>query len=192
MSEIVLFIKPTLIKERSVLHTNVDDKLIVPEIVAVQDLHMRPLLGSILYDKIVKSISDSTLTGDYLVLLETYLQGAIINYVLSELALTLNAQFWNKGLAAKSTEGSQTLDMSAMYGMHNHYKNRAEDYADRCRKHLIANAAKFPEYFAAGGIDQTQPDKNSYTCPMYLGGRFEQGSRFDPPYNEPLYPYNNP
>lgn len=170
--EINLLVTPELIKKRTSLHDNVDDKLIIPEIKAVQDTHIQPLLGSVLFYKILTDIKNNTLAGNYLALMDNYISDCICNYVMSELPESINYQYWNKGVATKTTDNSQSPSMSDMYAIVSKYKTRAEHYAQACRLYLAQNhAAMFPEYHAPGGVDRISPDGASYTCPIYLGGR---------------------
>lgn len=190
MSDIILLVKPITVKERTSLHTNTDDKLIVPEIKAAQDMRVRPLLGSILYEKLITDIKNNTLAGNYLALMENYIVDIICNYVMSELPEDLNYQFTNKGLSTKTQDGSQVPSMTDLYAIVSKYKKRAEHYSNTCRLHIMANLGSFPEYYAPGGIDKVQPERNTYSSPIYLGDQFG----FIKPnesFNEPLYPYLN-
>ena len=190
MSEVILLITPTVVKERTGLHSNVDDKLIVPEIKAAQDMRVRPLLGSVLFDKLLTDIKNTTLTGKYLDLMNNYIVDIVCNYVLSELPEGLNYQFYNKGLSTKTQEGSEVPNMSDMYAIVSKYKKRAEHYSQTCRLHIMQNIIFFPEYYAPGGIDVIQPERSAYTSPIYLGDQYG----FIKPnasFNEPLYPYLN-
>ena len=56
MPTVTYLILPSVVKERMSLHDNVDDKLIYPEIKAVQDLYIMPLLGSTLFNKILSDL----------------------------------------------------------------------------------------------------------------------------------------
>jgi hypothetical protein len=93
MSSNTLLILPKLLKERSSLHENVDDKLIYPEIKAAQDMYIMPLLGSTLMNKLQTDIAAGTLSGNYKLLMYNYLIDTIVNYVLSELPEGLKALF---------------------------------------------------------------------------------------------------
>lgn len=166
--EVVLIISPKLVLERTTAHTNLDEKLIFPEIKAAQDMYIRPMLGSVLFDKIIADISADDLAGDYLDIWERFLVDAVCNYVLSETPEGLNYQFWNKGLTTKTTEDSTSPSMQEMYAIVRKYKNRAEHYTNACRLYIIQNITKFPEYYAPGGIDRVQPDRSSFTLPIYL------------------------
>lgn len=190
MSEVILLVTPSVIKERTSLHSNTDDKLIVPEIKAAQDMRVRPLLGSILFDRLLSDIENDTLAGAYLSLVDNYIVDMVCNYVLSELPEGLNFQFYNKGLTTKDMENSSTPSMSDMYAIVGKYKKRAEHYAQTCRVHIMQNVHLYPEYYAPGGIDKVHPDQTVYTSPIYLGDQYGF-VKPTPNFNEPLYPNLN-
>jgi len=191
MIETGLIVMPSVIKQRTALHTNVDDKLIYPEIKAAQDMYVMPLLGSALFNKIIADIKAGTLAGDYKTLVDNYIIDMICNYVLSEMPESINYQFWNKGVATKTTEDSNTPSMSEMYSIVAKYKNRAEHYSKRCRMYLIENApTKFREYInIPGGVDVVVPDRTSFSSPIYLGEERDRPRSYsdryqgDRPYN---------
>jgi len=188
MSSNTLLIMPKLLKERTSLHDNVDDKLIVPEIKAVQDMYVMPLLGSTLMAKLQTDIAAGTLAGDYKALLDDYIIDCICNYVLSAMPDVLGYQFYNKGVGGKKAEGDTQPDMSSMYSIIAKYKSRAEHYAKRCRMYLVSKPALFPEYSKIViGIDTVLPERAQYTCPIYLGDESEL-----PPDDYSLHNYRTP
>jgi hypothetical protein len=176
MATVTYILLPSVIKERMSLHDNVDDKLIYPEIKAVQDLYIMPLLGSTLFNKILSDIAAGTLGGNYKVLVDDYLVMAVCNYVMSELPEGLNYQFWNKGVSQKTVDNATQPSMSEMYSIVAKYKNRAEHYSKRARMYLIQNGnAMFPEYYTfVAGVDTVYPDRTSFTSPIYLGNEVER------------------
>lgn len=174
MPTVTYIILPSVIKERMSLHDNVDDKLIYPEIKAVQDMYIMPLLGSTLFNKILTDIANNTLAGYYKTLMDDYLIMCVCNYVMSELPDGLNYQFWNKGVSQKTVTNAQEPSMSEMYTIANKYKNRGEHYAKRARMYLLANTTNFPEYTTfVAGVDTVYPDRTSFSCPIYLGDETE-------------------
>jgi hypothetical protein len=171
MATVTYLVLPSVVKERMSLHDNVDDKLIYPEILAVQDLYIMPLLGSTLFNKILSDIDAGTLTGNYKDLMDNYIVQCICNYVMSELPEGLNYQYWNKGVSQKTVDNATQPSMSEMYQIVAKYKSRAEFYARKARLYLVQNSpAMFPEYrtFVAG-VDVVYPDTESYSSPIYLG-----------------------
>jgi hypothetical protein len=192
MSKNTLLVMPSVIKDRTGIHTNIDDKLLYPEIKAAQDMYILPLLGSNLFHKIQNDIEDNTLTGDYKDLMDDYIIDAIINYVLAELPDGLSNQFYNRGLSKKTGDDTQPLSMTEMYSIVSKYRNRAEHYAKRCRLYLVQNgSAKFPEYNQViVGADSIPPDAVSFVSPIYLGtSRIEIKVQDNPGYNsnDPIY-----
>jgi hypothetical protein len=171
MATVTYLVLPSVVKERMSLHDNVDDKLIYPEILAVQDQYIMPLLGSTLFNKILSDIDAGTLTGNYKDLMDNYIVQCICNYVMSELPEGLNYQYWNKGVSQKTVDNATQPTMSEMYQIVAKYKSRAEFYARKARLYLVQNSpAMFPEYrtFVAG-VDVVYPDAESYSSPIYLG-----------------------
>jgi hypothetical protein len=171
MSKNILILSPALLKERTALHDNVEEKLIYPEIKAAQDLNVPPLTGTALYDKLLSDIEAGTLSGDYKTFVDEYLIDMLANYVMAELPLGITYQIWNKGVAAKTTDASNTPSMSELFDIANKYKNRAEHYEKRARKFLQQwGPTKYPEYLQPGSqIDTIVPKRNDFSNPIYLG-----------------------
>lgn len=189
MSEIVLLIPPKTILERTTMHTNTDEKMIFPEIKAAQDMFIRPLLGSVLFDKIKTDIAADSLTGEYKKIMDEFLIDAICNYVMANMPEALNFQVHNTGVKTKTSENSETPSMSDLYVLIAKHKKRAEHYANACRLYILAHLPSFPEYHAAGGVDKVSPDRGSYSCPFYLGNR---GDEYTGPNRNPNYNSNDP
>jgi hypothetical protein len=188
MSLNTLIIMPSLLKERSAIHTNVDDKLIFPEIKFAQDAYILPLLGTALFNRVISDIAANTLAGVYKSLVDTYVIDALINYTMAELPSGLNYQFWNSGVVSTQKEQAQLPSMSDMFNIVDRYKKKAEHYDNRCRLFLVQNQGVYPEYRQQnGGIDSVYPDNTSFTSPIYLGG--DEFIKPNASYNEqwPLY-----
>jgi hypothetical protein len=160
-----------MIKDRTVIHGNIDPKLIYPDIKVAQDMYIMPLLGSALYNKIQADISADVLIDPYKTLLDKYIVDALIYYTLTDLPQTLSYQFWNKGVVRKVGDNTQLPTMSELIDVSNKYKSRAEFYANRCRLYLRQYAATlFPEYLNPGsGLDDMRPEHKAYSMPIYLG-----------------------
>ena len=69
MSLNTLFISVQNIKDRSGLHANVDEKLVLPEIKTAQDIFILPALGSALYNRLQAGITANDLNADEVILL---------------------------------------------------------------------------------------------------------------------------
>lgn len=172
MSLNVLLISDIAIKERTGLHSNVDPKLIYPEIKCAQDMYIEPLLGSALFNKLITDIANSAVTGVYQELIEKYIWDALMYYTLVELPIATSYQIWNKGVVRRSGNDTETVSRSELNDLANSFKDKAEFYADRLRKHLRTKASvSYPEYLNPGGTyEDVKPIHETFTMPVYLGG----------------------
>jgi hypothetical protein len=169
MSLNTLFISVQSIKDRTGLHANVDEKLVLPEIKTAQDMYILPALGSTLYNKLQSAINGSTLNSDETLLLNNYVTDCLIYYVMSELPMGLSYQFYNKGLLRKSGDNTENPSMQDMIDVANRYRTRAEFYKQRLIKYLRQNNTLYPEYLNfTSGIDTIIPDLEGYTTSLYL------------------------
>jgi hypothetical protein len=171
MSANILLISVDTLKQRTAVHDNIDEKLIYPEIKAAQDLYIHPILGTALYNKILTDISNNALAGNYKVLVDSYLIDTLCWYVVSELPVSLNYQFWNKGVGVATSDNTNAPSMSELFDLVSKYKNRAEAYQKKAIFYLKQNAPNlFPEYLNPGtGIDTVLPDRVGYSSPIFLG-----------------------
>jgi hypothetical protein len=173
----ILFISPENIYERTQIHSNIDSKMIVPEIKVCQDMYILPLLGSGLYERLQDGIDNNNLTVDEVTLLKSYVRDCLIYYVVAELTDTLTHQYWNKGVLKKTNEGSENVSMSELIDLKNKFKSRAEFYGQRLAKYLVeeSNNAKFPLYINPGDrADTIVPKRDAYFPGVYLGMPYDE------------------
>ena len=173
MSANTLFISVQSIKDRTGLHANVDDKLVLPEIKTAQDMYILPVLGSNLYNTLQTHIVGNTLTANEVILLDSYLVDCLVYFVMSELPMGLSYQFYNKGLLRKSGENTENPSMQDLIDVANRYRARAEFYRQRMIKYLKQNNTLYSEYLNFGsGIDSIRPENDGYTTSIYLGDSY--------------------
>ena len=170
MSKNTLFISVQTIKDRTGLHANVDEKLVLPEIKTAQDMYILPALGSALYNELQAAVVANTFTSLQTTLLDDYLVDCLVYFVMSELPMGLSYQFYNKGLLRKTGENTESPSMQDMIDVANRYRARAEFYKQRLIKYLKQNNALYPNYLNFGsGIDSIKPDNEGYSVSMWLG-----------------------
>jgi hypothetical protein len=180
MSKNTLFISVQSIKDRTGLHANVDEKLVLPEIKTAQDMYILPALGSALYAELQTAVEANSFTALQTTLLDDYIVDCLIYYVMSELPQGLSYQFYNKGLIRKTGENQESPSMQDMIDVANRYRARAEFYKQRLIKYLKQNNALYPNYLNFGsGIDSIKPDNEGYTVSMWLGDNGCCGEDFD-------------
>lgn len=179
LNTITYFIMPDVIRDRTVLHDNVDDKLIYPNIKTVQDFKIKPLLGSNLFKKMTTIIADNTINTNnanswYKELLTDYLADCIANYVMAEMPESLNFQMYNKGLSTLRDDNSSQPSISDIYTMIATFTGRGDGYAKATRLYLIQNQSRFPEYNTqVDGVASIYPTRSTESSPLYLGDESE-------------------
>lgn len=170
MSSNTLLISVQQLKERTGLHSNVDEKQVTPDIKYCQDAYIMPLLGTALMDKLQADIEAGAPTGNYLTLWSNYVLDALCYYVLGESPMTLTYQLYNKGLVRKSSENTINPDVQDIISMADKYKKRAEWYGQRIADYLLENYNLFPEYTSPGsGIDAFLPEISAYKTTFSIG-----------------------
>ena len=173
----ICFINVNTIKERSALHTNVDDKLILPEILTAQDMYLLPALGTALYNRLQTGIESANLTADEIDLLDNFITNPLVYFTLSELPVGLSYQFYNKGLVRKTSDNTDQPNMQDLIDVASRYRTRAEFYTQRLIKHLkqvSSTTNKFQEYVNYGtSVDIVKPERDAYQASIYLGDNYD-------------------
>lgn len=172
MSKNILLISPISIKENTGVAGNIDEKNLYPEIKTCQDMYILPALGSALYDRLQTGIQLGNLTTDEQNLINLYIKDCLIYYVLSELPMGLNYQFYTKGAVQKTGENTTQPSMQELIDISDRYKARAEFYKERMIKYLrqvTSNSGLFPQYLNPGsGVDTLVPERSGYTISIVL------------------------
>lgn len=177
MSKNVLLISVDILKERAVIHGNIDAKLIYPTIKYVQDAFVKPILGSALFDKIQTLVENNTIidpgNADYKLLLDEYIIDTLVYYTLSDMPIELSFQFWNKGVVRKQGQDTDLPTMSELVDISNRHKSKAEFYANRLKLFVIdqnSRLQKYQEYTHPGStVDTVTPEMRNFTSPIWLG-----------------------
>ena len=142
----VQLISEAKIRQYTDMNDNVDSKLIVNAIREAQDIELQRILGTLLYNKIIDDVQNSTLTGAYKTLVDDYVQNFLlyaIYYVTLE-AIYLRPR--NNGLLIPNGgENSDSADRSMYNVKRQSVKNKSEFYAEKLSQYLIENQGTFPE-----------------------------------------------
>ena len=77
-----LFIKPIDLKRNSIIDGNVDIDRFIGFLKIAQQIHIRNYLGTDLYNKISADIVAGSLSGDYLSLVNDYVQPMLIHFAM--------------------------------------------------------------------------------------------------------------
>jgi hypothetical protein len=161
-----LFITPKDLKANTILNGNVDTDMFIQFIKIAQQMHVQNYLGTQLYDAITNKINTSTLTGDYLDLVNEYVQPMLIHYAMVDYLPFANYQIRNGGVFKHKTENSESTTKDELDILVQKHRTFADFYAKRFVDYVAINAsAKFPEYFQNSNSDMypdTKPNPSGW------------------------------
>lgn len=167
---VALFISEKYLKDNSIISENVDFKQLKPEIIAIQDIYIEPLLGTGLYREIKAQIVAGTVSSANQTLLDTMISPCLMWYIMAFSPIALSYKYANKGVLTKQGgDSSNPATLDELNNVTSEYKNRAEAYAERLIKFLLENHNTYPLYNNPGtGIDVIIPKRAGYSVPMSL------------------------
>lgn len=157
----ILFITEQYIKNKTPLTTNIDAKLIMPQVEYAQDSMIQDILGSKFYNSLQLAFSGQTLDTN-----QTYLVGLIqiaLAYRAAERTIPfIHTQIRNSGTVNLNTDnGAMQSSLSEMKYIRDMLKEPAEFYELQVKNYLIYNAKLFPDYIlpdAEGMLPNTTQD----------------------------------
>ncbi len=156
----VLFIKVQDLKKNTILDGNVDVDKLLPYIKLAQEIHIQNFLGTKLYEAIETKITDDTLTGNYLTLVNSYIQPALVHFAMMDYLPFAAYQVKNAGVFKHISENAESVTKNEVDYLVNKEREFAEYYIRRMIDYLSFNNNLFPEY-NQNSNDDVYPDKDN-------------------------------
>jgi hypothetical protein len=156
-----LFIKRADLVKNTALSGNVDTDKFIQFIKLAQEIHVQNYLGTDLYNKISSDIIASSLTGDYLTLVNDYIQPMLIHFAMAEYLPFAAYTIANGGVYKHNSENATQPLKEEIDSLIAKERDYAEYYTNRFIEYMSYNASsKFPEYYSNNNED-IYPDKDS-------------------------------
>jgi len=155
-----LFISRTDLVKNTIVDGNVDTDKFIQFIKIAQEIHITNYLGSKLYDKISSDIVAGSLAGNYLALVNDYIQPMLIHFAMVEYLPFAAYQIKNGGVSKHSSENSESVSKSEIEFLVQKERDTSEYYTRRFVDYICFNSEKFPEYNTNKDSD-VRPDKDS-------------------------------
>jgi hypothetical protein len=174
------FITSDYIYKYTIIETNVDADLITKMIWKAQQTNMQEILGTNLYTKMVNDTPN--FTGQYLTLMNTYIQPALAEWAVYHLTPFINYRFTNKAVSTKSSDNSQPSNLDDLKWLRAEIRNNAEFMSEQIKDYIKNNSSLFPEYFQRINPFDLAPNKTNYFSGIATTGRIVRA---------PLPPLNN-
>jgi hypothetical protein len=155
-----LFIKRQDLVRNSILDGNVDTDKFIQYIKIAQQIHIRNYLGSDLYNRISTDILNNTLNGDYLELVNDYIQPMLIHYAMVDYLPFAAYQVKNGGVFKHTSENAESATKDEVDFLIQKERDIAEYYTRRFIDYMSFNQELFPEYYTNSN-DDIHPDTNA-------------------------------
>ena len=143
---VALFISRTDLVKNSIIDGNVDTDKFIQFIKVAQQIDIQNLLGTDLYNKISADIIADTLSGNYLTLVNTYVQPTLIWFAQMNYIPFAAYQIKNGGVFKHSSETAQNVDKNEVDYLVGKAREYANYYSTRLVDYLCFNNNLFPEY----------------------------------------------
>jgi hypothetical protein len=155
-----LFISRTDLVKNSIIDGNTDTDKFIQFIRIAQEIEIQNYLGTDLYNKISADIVAGTLTGDYLNLVNDYVQPMLIWWAQVNYLPYAAYQIKNGGVFKHTSENSESVSKNEVDYLVEKARNTAEYYTRRFVDYMSFNSSTFPEYNSNSDSD-VYPDKDS-------------------------------
>ena len=136
---------------------NIDNDKLLPFINQAQDIHIQNYLGTDLYNKIQADIVASTLTGNYLTLVNDYIKDMLLHWSMVEYLPYAGVNIANGGIYTKNPENSTALTKEHVDSLIERSRTTAQFYTNRFIDYMAFNQTLFPEY-NSNSNDDMSPD----------------------------------
>ena len=160
-----LFINRTDLVKNSIIDGNTDVDKLLPFIKISQQIDIQNLLGTDLYNRISADITSGAsggtgLTGNYLTLVNTYVQPTLIWFAQMNYIPFAAYSIKNGGVFKGSSETAETVNKNEVDYLVDKAREYANYYSTRLVDYLQFNTDLFPEYNSNTDFD-ISPDTDT-------------------------------
>ena len=159
MAEALLITRKDVVKFTA-MNGNVDTDNFIQFVKIAQDKHIENYLGTDLLEVIQTKITGSTLTGDYLNLVNDWVKPCLIHWAMVEYLPFAAYSIANKGVFKHSSENAENASKEEVDFLMEKERDTAQYYTNRLIEHLSFNNSKYPEYNSNNNED-VHPDKDA-------------------------------
>jgi len=143
--DITYFLTPKVWGEYGFTDVNTDQKKLKPIIKAVQRNRIEPIIGTILYNKLVELIKAGTVTGLYKDVLENHIIPTMIAYCDYKATWHTTYQITNKTTGHNRDENIESNDQNANNDLRSEIIKDAKQYEKKLRAWICDNSNDVPE-----------------------------------------------
>jgi hypothetical protein len=172
----VLLISPLEITRGTPLGGNVDTDKYIYLVKDAQIMHIEPILGTKLYEKLKTDFAANTLTGVYLQLVDDYIKPILVHMSCAEFVSIAPYRVQNGGMYKHLPSDAESMSLDEIHSLTKNQKAKADVYIDRLNRFLCDQNSNIPEYTSAQDNDY---DEKPNPSDNYFGGLFLGRKRYD-------------
>jgi hypothetical protein len=152
MAEALLISRADIIKHTA-MNGNIDSDKFIQFILIAQSIHIESYTGTNLLNKLKADIVASTLAGNYITLVNTYLKPMLIHWAMVEYLPFAAYMIANGGIYKKGAENSEVASKAEVDFLIEKERSIAESYSSRFDSYMTYNQSLFPEYTSNSSDD---------------------------------------
>lgn len=152
MAEALLISRADIVKHTA-MNGNIDSDKFIQFILIAQSIHIESYTGTNLLNKLKADILATTLAGNYITLVNTYLKPMLIHWAMVEYLPFAAYMIANGGIYKKGAENSEVASKAEVDFLIEKERSIAESYSSRFVSYMTYNQSLFPEYTSNSSDD---------------------------------------
>ncbi len=141
----VLLISEDFVKTNSNISDNMFGKFLLPAIREAQHMRLQSVIGTRLYESLLRQVTAGTLTEQYKELVDDYIQWFLLYQVLSDVIDVIDVKLVNMGTVRNRDEYVDNISDSERVRLKHNYEYKADWYCKQLQTYLLDNKDQFEE-----------------------------------------------
>jgi hypothetical protein len=150
----------------SALDLNIDEVKLIFACVNAQKLYLEPQIGSAL----MRKLQEPNPTFEYKLLLDKFVNDAIINWGCAEAIRSVAYQVANGGVYKHIPSDGEPVTAAEVNTIRQQYLYKADTFAKRLSEFLCKNTSYYPEYSEGAADGITANKENKFTGGLFIEG----------------------
>lgn len=175
MKQDIFLIDEEYLKQLTSVSDNLDSKMIKPCVYDAQCIHLQPIIGTKLFDKVCTIVENNAVdaieNAAYKELLEDYIQPYLLQKVQELLVPTMFYKTRNSGNVQYYDNSQNQVQLKEMQWVMQRFANNANFLSQRMSDWLCAHHSNVPEYCQVDSVaDMHSGRDNQNYCSIHLNG----------------------
>ena len=167
----VLLISEDFVKTNSNISDNMFGKFLLPAIREAQHIRLQSVIGTNLYESVLRMVTAGTLTEQYKELVDDYIQWFLLYQVLSDVVDVIDVKFVNMGTIRNRDEYVENISDAERVRLKQNYEYKADWYCRQMQEYLLKNKDQFVELDECACDTMRANLQSAASTGIWLGGR---------------------